>query len=47
MKNQTIKNILSKTSGIWKNRKIDGLEYVRKLRGEWDRLRRIIRSSKS
>ncbi len=27
--------VLSKTSGIWKNRKIDSLEYVRKLRDEW------------
>jgi len=37
MENKTKTDILSKTSGIWKNRKIDGLEYVRKLRDEWNR----------
>lgn len=45
MKNQTKDDILSKTSDIWKNRKIDGLEYVRKLRDEWNRPCRILRSS--
>jgi len=35
LENQTKDGILSKTYGIWKNRKIDSLEYVRKLRDEW------------
>ena len=45
MKNRTKNDILSKTSGIWKDRKIDGLEYVKKQRNEWNRLCRISRSS--
>jgi hypothetical protein len=28
---------LEKTAGIWKGRAIDGLDYVEKLRDEWDR----------
>lgn len=36
-KQDEVKNdILYKTSGIWKNRKIDGLEYVENLRKEWE-----------
>ncbi len=45
MENQSKDNILSKTSGIWKDRKIDGLDYMRKLRDEWNRPCRILRSS--
>ncbi|MCH7771478.1 MAG: hypothetical protein IIA49_10770 [Bacteroidetes bacterium] len=45
MENQTKADILSKTSGIWKYRKIGGLDYVRKLRDEWNRPCRILRSS--
>lgn len=28
-------NILEITAGIWKSRKLDGLDYVKKLRDEW------------
>ena len=38
MENQTKDNIFSNTSGIWKDRKIDDLEYVRKLRDEWKQI---------
>ncbi len=31
------KEFLSNTADLWKERKIDGLEYVRKIRAEWDR----------
>jgi len=33
-KNQTYRELISLTSGIWK--KGEGLEYQRKLRSEWD-----------
>lgn len=45
MENQAKDKILFRTSGIWKNRKIDGLDYVKKLRDEWNRPYRILRSS--
>lgn len=38
LKSKTKDKILSKTSGIWKYRKIDGLHYVRKLRDEWKKI---------
>lgn len=36
-KEMTWKEIVMKTAGIWKHKNIDGLEYERKLREEWDR----------
>ncbi len=36
-KKLTWKEIVKQTAGIWKDRKIDSVEYVRKLRAEWDR----------
>ena len=32
---QEEEDIIKKTAGIWKDRKIDGLEYVNKIRQEW------------
>jgi predicted DNA-binding protein len=29
-------NLLKKTKGIWKDRNIDGLDYVESLRGQWE-----------
>ncbi len=29
------KDALSKTAGLWRSRKVDGLKYVGKLRKEW------------
>ena len=34
-RNQEEKQIIKTTAGIWKDRKIDGLEYVNKIRKEW------------
>ncbi len=31
------KNILSDTAGLWKNKRIDGIDYVERLRDEWER----------
>ena len=36
VENGGIDEIIIKTSGIWKDRKINGLDYVNKLREEWD-----------
>lgn len=30
------KNIIHKTSGLWKDREINGLEYTKNLREEWE-----------
>ena len=31
------KEFLAKTAGIWKEKNIDGLEYVNNIRNEWNR----------
>ena len=36
-KKPTWKELVRRTAGIWKGRNIDSVEYVRKLRSEWDR----------
>lgn len=33
----TWKEIVKQTAGMWKHKNIDGVEYQRKLRAEWDR----------
>ncbi len=33
----TWKELVSQTAGMWKHKNIDGVEYQRKLRAEWDR----------
>ena len=33
----TWKEIVHQTAGIWQHKKIDGVEYQRQLRAEWDR----------
>jgi hypothetical protein len=32
---ETEKDSIKKTAGLWKSRKLDGLEYVERLRKEW------------
>jgi len=36
-KKPTWEEIVRKTAGMWKHKKIDGLEYTNKLREEWER----------
>ena len=36
VENDQDKDILKKTSGIWKDRNIDGLDYMESLRDEWE-----------
>lgn len=31
------KELVKRTAGIWKHKNVDGLEYERKLREEWER----------
>jgi len=36
-KEPTWKEIVAKCAGMWKDKNIDSVEYVRQLRSEWDR----------
>ena len=36
VENESTDDLLKKTRGIWKDRKIDGLDYVESLRNEWE-----------
>ena len=36
-KQESWKELVQRTAGLWKNKNIDGLEYERKLRKEWKR----------
>ncbi|MEE9431529.1 MAG: hypothetical protein V3V16_10835 [Melioribacteraceae bacterium] len=35
IENESKIDLLSQTSGLWKEKNIDGLEYVKSLRSEW------------
>jgi hypothetical protein len=34
--------IISDTAGLWKNRKVDAVEFVKKIRSEWDERQRKV-----
>lgn len=36
-KPESWKDLVRRTAGLWKHKNIDGLEYERKLREEWER----------
>ena len=36
IENESDDDLLKKTNGIWKDRNIDGLDYVESLRDEWE-----------